>query len=231
MEGYREVEGFPDYIIGDDPPKVFKREGSGYKELKQTVNSKKDKYWTVTLRCSDTGKYLKRSVHRLYMLTFVPNPECKPQVNHIDGDKSNNLSSNLEWVTAKENSQHAINNKLLDPIKHSKKVYKYSLSGEYLKTYRSAKVASRELGIEDTNIRSCCLGRRDMAGNFQWRYEREDRINPTKRKYIKGYSYKGAFFNTLKELGEKLGKSKPDKLGLGSLRKEIREGLEIIYYE
>lgn len=62
-------------------------------------------YKQINLRFKDKNKWF--SVHRLVALAFVVNEENLPQVNHIDGDKSNNHFSNLEWSTARDNIIHA----------------------------------------------------------------------------------------------------------------------------
>lgn len=59
-------------------------------------------------RLSKDGKSYHKLVHRLLAEHFIPNPENKPYVNHIDGNPSNNTLDNLEWVTHLENMQHAV---------------------------------------------------------------------------------------------------------------------------
>jgi hypothetical protein len=58
------------------------------------------------------GKSIKFNLHRIIAETYIPNPENKSQVNHINGDKLDNRIENLEWVTNQENRNHAVQNKL-----------------------------------------------------------------------------------------------------------------------
>jgi hypothetical protein len=57
--------------------------------------------------------------HRLIAECFIPNPNNKPWINHIDGNKQNNTIDNLEWVTSSENRKHALETKLAIPKKHT----------------------------------------------------------------------------------------------------------------
>lgn len=74
------------------------------------LNHKRNGYVYVELNL--LGKARTHRVHRLVAEAFVENSEGKEYVNHLDGDKSNNHYSNLEWVTASENNIHAFKNKL-----------------------------------------------------------------------------------------------------------------------
>jgi hypothetical protein len=89
-----------------------------------------------------------KSAHRLVALAFIPNPENKPQVNHIDANKLNNCISNLEWVTQQENIQHAYKNGLFESQRlalskaHSKPVIDIITK----KKYTSLKSACDDIG-------------------------------------------------------------------------------------
>lgn len=71
-------------------------------EIKQMMDSRM--YLRVTLARNGVRKT--KVVHRLVAVAFIPNPQCKPQVNHIDFNPSNNHVSNLEWCTELENTTH-----------------------------------------------------------------------------------------------------------------------------
>ena len=97
LRNVKEHPDFPGYYITE--------EGVIFSLRILNPSQNQDQYGRVTLR--KDGKDNQKLVHRLVAETYIPNPDNKPQVNHKDRNKKNNSVSNLEWVTGRENNQHA----------------------------------------------------------------------------------------------------------------------------
>jgi DNA-binding CsgD family transcriptional regulator len=93
---------YTDYYVSPNGDIYSNKRNDMYK-LKPTKSTR----GYVKVRLSIDGKIYNRHIHRMVAETFIPNPENKPEVNHIDGNKKNNTVTNLEWVTRKENAEHA----------------------------------------------------------------------------------------------------------------------------
>lgn len=98
-------------------------------------------YYKTHLSKSNTSKQF--LIHRLVAQHFIPNPENKETVNHIDCNKLNNKVNNLEWNTRKENQQHAIKNNCINKIKMNKIPYDF-LYQEYIVNKKSINKISKE---------------------------------------------------------------------------------------
>ena len=134
--------------------------------LKQYTS--KDGYRVVHI--SINGKRYVKKVHRLVAQYFLDNPNDHPQVNHIDENRQNNSVENLEWCTAKQNSNHGSRNEKLRKCS-GLKIAQYSLSGELIKIWDSMSQASASFGCTTTCcIRRVCKGDRKSYKGFVWKY-------------------------------------------------------------
>lgn len=130
--------------------------------------SSQNGYYSVRLAIKpNEGKHFR--VNRLVAQAFIPNPDNKPYVNHIDGNTFNNHVENLEWVTPSENSIHAYETGLRT-ANRTRQVNQYNLQGKFLMTFESLNEAARQTGTSQPKITEVCRGRRKSAGEYQWRY-------------------------------------------------------------
>lgn len=121
-------------------------------------------YYIVDLSKDNRRRHYR--IHRLVAEAFIPNPENKPQVNHIDGNKFNNNVENLEWCTRKENMHHATYTGLMIPTYGIKPVRCLNDG----KTYQSASEAARLLGLNDSSVARVCRGEWHHTKGMRFEY-------------------------------------------------------------
>ena len=98
MEQWKQIEGFSNYEISNTGK--VRNLTTGY-ILKGRLS--KSGYLQVSIKNDETKTFKNQYIHRLVAIYFIPNPENKREVNHINGDKTVNEVDNLEWVTPSEN--------------------------------------------------------------------------------------------------------------------------------
>ncbi len=127
-------------------------------------------YDTINI-INNNKKITNCAIHRLVAFTFIPKPDGKDVVNHINSNKLDNRLENLEWVTQKENT--AAHGK---QIHHPKKVNQLDMDGNIIATFNSLIDAGTAIGFSPSAISKAVLGINNSAGGFKWAYAEADNV-------------------------------------------------------
>lgn len=118
-------------------------------------------------------------IHRIIAKAFMPNPQNKAEINHIDANKQNNNINNLEWVTHKENCHHAAKLGLMNKIYYhgnGQDKFKYAMCDNNfneIKRFDSIQDVYLFFGKEykgGNHIGQCCEGKRKTIFGHKWKY-------------------------------------------------------------
>lgn len=186
MEYWIEVKGHPRYLVSTlGRVKCVDYRGTG-KERLCKLKDNGNGYLQVAI-----DRKLKY-VHRLVLESFIPNPQNKPEVEHKDTKRDNNVVGNLKWVSHKENYRNHLTRKHMSEnnakpmlgkfgAEHNRSVaiVQLTLDGKFIKKWPAASEAVRELGINKGSICSCCKGKLNEAGGYKWVYAKN--YNRTKK--------------------------------------------------
>lgn len=176
MEVWKPVKGYEGVLAVSSEGRVmsFMRNPEG-----NVLKTQTDKKGYQRISCTVKRKRVRFKVHRLVADHFIANPLNKPQVNHINGDKTDNSVSNLEWSTGSENARHAINtglwSKQLERVAVANKAKQTPIIATNIKTgevrYFST-MCQAQAAIGTRHINQVIKGQRAQAKGYTFRYAR-----------------------------------------------------------
>lgn len=158
-------------IIGYEGIYTIDEDGNVYSINRKKIikQSMRGNYLYVALY--KEGKRKQENVHRLVAMTFIPNPEELPCVNHKDENKLNNNVNNLEWCTAKYNNNYGRHQRERVAVLQTS-IDMFSLSGQYIMSFSGIQAAARYINGSASNICACLKGRQYTSYGYIWSYHK-----------------------------------------------------------
>ena len=168
---FEKIKDYPNYSVN--------RQGEVFSHTSNVIlkpRAQKGGYLTVSLFRDKLRK--RKTIHRLVAETFIPNPNNKPEVNHINGIKMDNRVENLEWVTKSENIKHTYRlgrvaytkGKFGSKHNTAKKVNQFTKCNKIIRTWNSL-IEIERAGVAKANVVcEVCKGVKKSAGGFKWEY-------------------------------------------------------------
>ncbi len=157
MEIWRKIDGLEIYEVSS----CGRVRRNGTKYLSGSINNRGYIRYDLCLN----GKRIAKSAHRLVADAFIPNPEDKPFINHIDGDRTNNNVDNLEWATNQENLSHAYSTLGRRPCN-----MKQVVCLETKEVFESCESAAGAFGVTESIVNRVCNGKRKTAKGFHFEF-------------------------------------------------------------
>lgn len=171
MEIWKDIEGYEGlYQVSNlgrvkSLARTCKSKGNGIRDVTERIRKTTINNCGYVMVSLHKDKKIKNcAMHRLVANAFIDNPNNLPQINHKDGDKTNNQSDNLEWITSSDNNKHKFNELGYRP--HNCKKIRRSDGLEF----DSAAEAARYMNGYAGHLSQVCNGSRNKAYGYGWEY-------------------------------------------------------------
>lgn len=179
-EIWKKIVDFPKYMVSNKGRvKSIERVDWRGRHIKEKIlkpRKNRSGYYYVNLYYTST-EYVSKTIHRLVCEAFLPNPDNLPQINHRDENKQNNNLENLEYCSAKYNSNYGTHIER-QSINRARPIEQLDFNGNFIRVWEGGvSEAGRKLGINPSNISACLLKRkgRKTAGGYVWRFVKKEK--------------------------------------------------------
>jgi heat shock protein HspQ len=156
----KQIEGYTGYFV-DQNGNLYSNRHKKYNGIPTKLIQFNLKGYLAIKLWDENNKVKTVLSHKIIAKAFIPNPEKKPHIDHIDRNKRNNNISNLRWCTHQENMQNK------DYVRHILQMDKF---GNVINEFKSVRDAARKLLINGGNLNECVNGNRKSAGGFLFKY-------------------------------------------------------------